>query len=387
MATIDNMRVLFALGTSTTFAGEMKEPNKLYFLQDTQEMYMGSVRYSIGKDVNVQITGSGDTVQNVNWNPDTKTLLITLGEAASAASVRSAIENALSSCITHIYTQRGSAILVDDTDKNNVEISLNIAKGSNAGNVVIEECSDGLRANVDIPATGLVGVKAGDPILSAEGAFVASTLSITTEVQNNKTYVVLKGINGVEISKFDASDFVSTGMLRSVTLEDVAVGGEIHKMLVMTFAVEDDTTSTIQVDLNDLMNVYGAAVGGGLTLDNNSNFSITNSVAPSYGVNTDKTIEFNSTVTLNTITYDAHGLITGTKAITFRIPGLTGSVGTEGAQNKVLTYVSMSDTGVLSGEYMNVVTSIGSHSTDAQIPTAKSVNDLVESAATKWERF
>lgn len=387
MATIDNLRVLFGQGTSTTFASELKEPNKLYFLTDTQEIYLGNVRYALGKDITVQVSGTGDTVANATWDSATKTLTILLGNAGDAASVTAAINTALATCVKHIYSDRGSAILVNDTDKDNVEISLNIAAGAYAGNVLLEECSDGLRGNVTIPEVPVEGVAAGDKILSLAGKNIASTLSITTEAIDNKQYIILKGINGVEVSKFDASDFISSGMLQSVTLEDVAVSGEIHKFLVMTFYTEGGQTSTVRVDLNDLMNVYGAATGGGLTLDANSNFSITNSVSPNYGVNTDKTIAFNSTVTLNTITYDAHGCITGTKAITFSIPGLSGSAGTQGSQSKLLTYVSMSSAGVLSGEYMNVVTAIGSGSTDAQIPTAKSVYDAVEDAITKWQRF
>lgn len=388
MATIDTMRVLFGQGTSASFIGELKEPNKLYFLQDTQEMYLGNVRYAFGKDITIQINGSGDVVANAIWDSATKTLTITRGEAGSAASVQEAIENALTACVKHIYSDRGSAIEVDDSDKDNVKLSLNIASAPHAGNVLLEECSDGLRANVEIPEVPVAGPKEGDKVLSMEGRYLTSTLSITTEVgANNRQYVILKGINGVEISKFDATDFVASGMLQSVTLEDIAVGEEIHKFLVMTFIVEGGRTETVKVDLNDLMNVYAAAAGGGLTMNDQNEFSITNSVTPNYGVNTDKTIQFNSEVSLNTIMYDAHGLITGTKVITFRIPGLSGSAGVSGTPSKLLTFVSMSDQGVLTGETINVVTSVNASSTDAQIPTAKSVYDLVDSATAKWDRF
>lgn len=387
MATIDNMRVLFGQGTSASFVAELKEPNKLYFLQDTQEMYLGGVRYAFGKDITVNIDGSGDTVSNIYWEPSTKTLTILLGEAGDAASVQAAIETAFAQCVTHITSPRGSAILVDDSNKDNVQVSLNLATGAHAGNVLLEECSDGLRANVEIPEVPVVGPVAGDKILSMEGAYMASTLSITTEAGiDGKQYVILKGIGGVEISKFDASDFISSGMLQSVTLEDIVVEGQIHKFLVMTFIVEGGQTSTIKVDLQDLIDVYTAKPNGGLTLENNA-FSITNEVTPNYGVNTDKTIQFNSTVTLNTIMYDAHGMITGTKQITYRIPGLSGSAGVAGGNSTLLTYVSMSDTGELSGEYMNVVTAISNASTHSQIATAKAVYDIVEDAIVKWDRF
>lgn len=387
MATIDNMRVLFGQGSSATFATELKEPNKLYFLQDTQEMYLGNVRYAFGRDISIQITGSGDTVANVLWDSAAKALTIVLGDAGDARSVTEAIETAFAACVKHIYSERGSSILVDDSDKDNVKLSLNLASGSLAGNVRLEECSDGLRGYVDLPEVPVTGVQANDKVLALEGSLLTSTLSITTEAgTDGKQYVILKGIGGVEISKFDASDFVAAGMLQSVTLEDRAVGSEIHKFLVMTFIVAGGSTSSVAVDLEDLIDVYTAKANGGLKLENNA-FSIVNEVIPNYGVNTDKTIQFNSVVTLNTIMYDAHGSITGTKEITFRIPGLSGSVGNSGSNSTLLTYVSMSDTGELSGEYMNVVTSIGAASTHAQIATAKAVYDAVEDATAKWERF
>ena len=388
MATIDGMRVLFGQGTSATFQTELKQPNQVYFLTDTQEIYLGGVRYAIGKDVTFRVTGSGDTVSDASWDSATNTLTITRGEAGDAASVMAAIETAIAPCVKHVYSQRGSSILVDDTDKDNVEISLNIAGGNDAGNVFIDECSDGLRANVELPEVPIQGIRARDPVLALDGKNLYTTLSIDTETRDGYTYIVLKGIDGVEISKFNATDFVTSGLLQSVELRDVAVGGEVHKELVMTFLVAGGGTRTVSVDLNDLLDIYGAAANGGLTMDSNNEFSITNTVqANTEGVNTGKSINFNSTVTLNTITYDEHGLVTGTRAITFQIPGLSGSAGTSGTVSKLLTFVSMSPTGTLSGEYAAVVNSIGSTSTDSQIPTAKSVYDLVDDATTKWQRF
>ena len=389
MATIDTTTVLFGFGTSADFVGLMKEPNKLYFLQDTQEMYLGGVRYAFGVDTTIQISGSGDTVSGASYDSATKTLTITLSNAGTAASVVTAIQTALATAVTHIFSDRDSAIIVNDADKTAVEVSLNLATGADAGNVTLSQCSNGLKADVVLPEVPVQSVKSGDKVLALEGTALTSTLSITTEFDSeaNKQYVILKGIGGVEISKFDASDFVTAGMLQSASLEEVAVSGQIHTFLVLTFLTAGGGTETVRVDLNELMNIYGAKSGGGLTLDANSEFSITNSVTPNYGVNVDQNISFNSTVTLNTIMYDAHGLITGTKAITFGIPGLSGSVGTSGSTSKLLTYVTMSSTGVLSGEYMNVVTALGAAPSDAQIPTAKAVYDAIDAATPKWNRY
>ena len=200
--------------------------------------------------------------------------------------------------------------------------------------------------------------------------------------------------NGVEVYKFDASDFITSGMHQSVTLEDLPVGGGVyHKFLVMTFLTAGGGTETVRVDLEDLIDAYSAASGGGLTLNTATNeFSITNTVTPNTaGVNAGQTITFGSDVTLNTITYDAHGSITGTKAITFNIPALAGgSVGTSGSVSRVVTYATIDANGTFTGEYANVVNStagIDNNSTDAQIPTAKAVYGLVDSSITKWNRF
>lgn len=382
---IDNMRVLFGLGSSAAFPSEIKDPNKLYFLWDTQEIYLGGVRYAFGKGITVQITGSGDVVSSINWNADSKTLQIVLGNAGDAASVRSAIENALSTCIKHISSSRGSSILVDDSNKDDVKLSLNIAQGHYAGNVTLEECSDGLRGNVELPEIPIKGISADNKINRIEGENLAAYLSITSETASNgKTYVILKGWNGVEISKFDASDFVSSGILQSVSLEPPAT-------LVLVFLVSGGDTRTIRVDLSDLLNVYGVDPVGGLYLNDNNEFGITNSVDPNYSLNTDKVIQFNSTVTLNTISYDSHGMITGTRVITFSIPGLSGSAGVAESKNKLLTFVSMSDNGVLSGESVDLVTSLVSGASDTQVPTAKAVqaaiDEAIDEAEARWIRF
>lgn len=395
MATIDTMRVLFGYGTAAAYATELKEPNKLYFCSDTKEIYLGADRYAFGKDITVQISGSGDTIADATWDDSTKVLNLVRGNAGDATSVLSAIQYALLSCVKNVSASNDSAILVDNSDKDNIDVSLKIAEGALAGNVQLSQGYHGLRANVDIPEVPVQGVASGEKIISLTNEQLSSTLTITTERGlDNKQYIILKGINGVEVSKFDASDFVTAGMLQSVTLEDLPVGvGEYHKFLVMTFLTEGGGTETVRVDLEDLIDVYTAASGGGLTLNTVTNeFSITNTVEPNtLGVNEGQNITFGSNVVLNTITYDSHGSITGTRAITFGIPALTGgSIGVSGAVNRVITYATIDGNGRLTGEAASVVNStagVDSNSTDSQVPTAKAVYNLVDSSMAKWNRF
>ena len=88
---------------------------------------------------------------------------------------------------------------------------------------------------------------------------------------------------------------------------------------------------------------------------------------------------------MNTIKYDEHGLITGKGTFRFMMPSLTG--GTIGGTSKLLTYVGIDGSGILSGETVDISTSLSLASTDTQIPTAKAVYDAIDASKTRWERF
>lgn len=377
-----NPNVLFSRGSSVSFPSVLKDPNTLYFLTDTKEIYLGSDKYAFGQDITINILGTGDTVADVTWNASTKVFTIILGEAADADSVKAAIAEAVGSCVKTITSDRGSSILVDSSDPQNVKLSLNIAEGQHAGNVTIEECSDGLRANVDIPEETIQGIASDDKVLSIDNKLIRSTLSISTLTENGTVYVVLKGIGGAEISRFDASDFVKDGMLESVSLE-YAHDGSNDRILVFTFNTVSGK-EVIRVNVQDLVDVYTAEVGGGLRLSNNA-FAIDNTIEASDYLNDDVAPAFGETVTLKTIRYNEHGLITGQKNFTFKLPTLVG--GSAGGDGKLLTRIMLNASGELEGETKDITTLLSESSTDAQIPTAKAVYDAIEDSVTIWERF
>ena len=378
-----NPNVLFSRGSSVTFPALLKDPNTLYFITDTKEMYLGSERYAFGQDINITITGVGDTVSNASWNAGTKTLVIALGDAAETPSVREAIESAISTCVKSISSDRGSSIIVDSTDSQNPKLSLNIAQDSHAGNVKIEECSDGLRASVEFPEVPVQGVKSGDKVLKLnDDKQLETQLSVTTVTESGVVYVVLKGIDGQEISRFDASEFVKDGMLDSVSLE-YASDGSNHRILVFVFNTVSGK-ETIKIDVQEFIDTYTAEPGGGLKLTGNA-FSIENQVSPSDVINTDVAPGFGETITLNAIKYDGHGLITGKGTFRFTLPEISG--GSVGGTSKLISYVGIDTSGVLSGETLDVSTALSVSSTDAQIPTAKAVYDAIDEAKTRWERF
>lgn len=374
--------VLFSRGSSVNFAPIAKDPNTLYFLHDTHEVYLGGERYAFGQDISIAITGVGDTVANVTFDSSEKKLTLVMGEAAEADSIKEALADAIATCVKTVSTERGSSILVDDTDKENLKLSLNLATGDNAGNVKLEECSDGLRASVDIPEDNITGVAEGDKIITLDGKLLKSQLSITSVKEDGRTYVVLKGIDGVEISRFDAAEFVKDGMLDSVSLE-YSSDGLNHRVLVLTFNT-DSGKEAIKLDVNDLVDVYSAAANGGLTLNSAGEFSIANKVEASDGIiNSNKAPAFGETVTLKAVKYDAHGSITGVGDFTFKMPSLVG--GSVGGSSKLVTHVNVASDGTVTGETIDISTKLTASSTDSQIPSAKAVWDAVEDAKTVWE--
>ena len=382
-----NPVVLFSRGSSVNFPNVTKDPNTLYFITDTNEFYLGSEKYGFGKDITIHDSGIGDCVTGVTWDLGTKTLTLTRGDAGDLESVKQAIADAAASYLTSITTDSESALKVDSTDPANLVLSLAVAENApEKGNVTFGQCSEGLYANVDMPEVPVDGVADNDKILALEGAKIKSSLTITTEqdTSTQKTYVVLKGIGGAEVSRFDATDFVNHGLLQSVKLE--YRGNPPHPWIVMTFFVGDGThTETIAVDVNDLVDVYTAATNGGLKMENNE-FSIDNDVEASTGVNTDTEVAFGDTIALNTIQYNAKGVITGKGQFRITIPGLSGTVGADD-NSKLVTFMSLDNTGKLTGSTIDVVTALSAASTDNQIPTAKSVWDAIDDAKTVWETF
>lgn len=373
--------VLFSKGSSVNFQNISKDPNTLYFLNDTHEIYLGGDKYAFGTDISVVITGSGDTVSNVSFDAGQKKLIFALSDAAQAASSVSAIQSAIATCVKSIVSS-SAAIVIDSNDSENPAIGLKLATGANAGNVKLEETLAGLKASVDIPEAALEGVDANDKILKVIDGTICSQLSITTVKESGKTYVVLIGKNNTEVSRFDASEFVKDGMLDSVSLR-YSSDGLNHRLLVMTFNT-DAGKEEIALDINELIDVYTAAAGGGLEVNGSNEFSIKNTVTPSDGIiNSNKAPAFGETITLKAVRYDSHGLITGVGDFTFKMPSLVG--GSVGGTKKLVTLVTVGTDGTTTGQTVDIATELSAASLDSQIPTAKAVYTAIEGAKTVWE--
>lgn len=159
----------------------------------------------------------------------------------------------------------GTDTVVATTTEHAVRVSL---KTSDKGNVKFTQDTDGLSANVTIPAATVTGVKEGDKVLALDGTELTSTISLSVDTaagEDGKKYIRLKGINGADLGKIDTADFVKDGMLQNAVYST-----DTHK-ITLTFNT-DAGDKVIELDLKDLVNVYKA--GNGLALAPDGTFSI-----------------------------------------------------------------------------------------------------------------
>ena len=160
---------------------------------------------------------------------------------ADLVSAIEEIEQKIGSYIETISTDRGSAILVDDSDPQHVKLSLNIAEGEHAGNVVISECSDGLRASVEIPEDDVQSLSPDEKMLYLTGTSLNSQLSIHHVIEDigtgEKPWLVLRGHNGAEINRLDIS--VLQRKLIAGSNINITMGGGPHGEDVISAIIDD----------------------------------------------------------------------------------------------------------------------------------------------------
>lgn len=372
--------VVFSRGASANFANLVKDANTLYFLEDTHEVYLGEHRYAFGEGIVVSIVGQGDTVSNIAFDSATKVLTIVLSQAASAGSIQQLIQSTLSACVQSIIST-SSAIQVDDSDPTRVKLGLRLAGGEYAGNVSLHETGHGLRASVNIPEDIVQGVDEEDKVLSLANRVVRSHLSISIVKYDGTPYIVLLGKDNTEISRVNAAEFVKDGMLESAELK-YSSDGLNHRVLVLTFNT-DAGKSVIEIDVNDLVDVYTAKQDGGLVLEHNQ-FSIANRVTPGTApVESNLTPQFGETIPIKSVQYDDHGLITGVSVMNIKFPAVVSN--SAGDLTKVIQRVTIDDQGQLAADTLDVTSELSSESTDAQIPTARAVKDAIrESISIEW---
>lgn len=186
---------------------------------------------------------------------------------ANAATAQSAAEAAQTTADSKVASVTGDTTVKAETVDHAVTLSL---ATSDKGNVKFTKDTDGLSANVTIPAATVTGVAADDKVLSLTDKLVSATVGLdygdaTTEALNGKKAIKLVGKEGVVISEIDASAFIKDGMIQSVAFDTKT------KHVTITFNT-DAGREAIDVDLSTLVDTYKA--GTGLSLANDGTFSV-----------------------------------------------------------------------------------------------------------------
>lgn len=186
---------------------------------------------------------------------------------ANAATAQSAAEAAQTTADSKVASVTGDTTVKAETVNHAVTLSL---ATSDKGNVKFTQDTDGLSANVTIPAATVTGVAAGDKVLSLTNKLVSATVGLdygdaTTEALNGKKAIKLVGKEGVVISEIDASAFIKDGMIQSVAFDTKT------KHVTITFNT-DAGREAIDVDLSTLVDTYKA--GTGLSLAQDGTFSV-----------------------------------------------------------------------------------------------------------------
>ena len=185
----------------------------------------------------------------------------------NAATAQSAAEAAQTTADSKVASVTGDTTVKAETVDHAVTLSL---ATSDKGNVKFTQDTDGLSANVTIPAATVTGVAAGDKVLSLTNKLVSATIGLdygdaTTEALNGKKAIKLLGKEGVVISEIDASAFIKDGMIQSVAFDTKT------KHVTITFNTAAGK-EPIDVDLSTLVDTYKA--GTGLSLANDGTFSV-----------------------------------------------------------------------------------------------------------------
>lgn len=186
---------------------------------------------------------------------------------ANAATAQSAAEAAKTTADSKIASVTGDTTVKAETVDHAVTLSL---ATSDKGNVKFTKDTDGLSANVTIPAATVTGVATDDKVLSLTDKLVSATIGLdygdaTTEALKDKKAIKLVGKDGVVISEIDASAFIKDGMIQSVEFDTQT------KHVTITFNTAAGREA-IDVDLSTLVDTYKA--GTGLSLADNGTFSV-----------------------------------------------------------------------------------------------------------------
>lgn len=192
-----------------------------------------------------------------------------VADAKAAADAASAAQTTADSKVASVT---GSNVVDATTTEHAVSLDLKV---DNSGNVKFTKGTDGLSANVTIPAAKVEGVADDHVLTLGTDKLVSATLSVAYgdgvgESFTGKKTIKLLGKEGYVLSEIDASDFIKDGMINAVSFD------ETSKNLTIQFNT-DAGHEDITVDLKSLVDTYKA--GDGLSLASDGTFTVDNTIA------------------------------------------------------------------------------------------------------------
>lgn len=194
----------------------------------------------------------------------------------AAVAAKTAADNAQKAANAKVATVSGeNAINVDSTTATAPKVSLVLDPAQ--GNVKLSQSAKGLKAEVEIPAATVTGVKTGDKVLALKGTELTSTISLSVDATagiDGKKYIRLEGIDGVDLGKIDIADFVKDGMLTNAELVTDPAGQDAGTYIKLTWNT-DGGKQPMYINVTSLIDVYTA--GNGLYL-NDHEFSVNTDV-------------------------------------------------------------------------------------------------------------
>lgn len=135
----------------------------------------------------------------------------------------------------------------------------------------------------------VIKISSGEKVISkSEGNELSTTLKMVVEKQgetgNQKDYIVLKGINGVEITKVDASQFLKDGMLSNAELVTAKEEGVTEEVPYIKLSFNTDAgQQDIRFSVSSLVDTYTSGNSTALTVDNYTITPNTGEVAENAG--------------------------------------------------------------------------------------------------------
>lgn len=292
---------------------------------------------------------------------------------ANAATAQSAAEAAQTTADSKIASVTGDTTVKAETVNHAVTLSL---ATSDKGNVKFTQDTDGLSANVTIPAATVTGVAADDKVLSLTDKLVSATVGLdygdaTTEALNGKKAIKLLGKDGVVISEIDASAFIKDGMIQSVVFNTET------KHVAITFNT-DAGSKPIDVDLSTLVDTYKAGTGLSLATDGTFSVNTTTIATVEKAAELANTAETTAKTHANTLKETIDAYTVNGKTLSERTIVLDGSmieVGGTGAHKTANLDTTVEDIyGKISDAAAGGVLSFGGQSGDITLATASTKN-------------